>query len=80
MGYGIGHVISTAGSKCIICGKRTSTYLSVSQYSKDAKNKLNTSLDIPVCDGEHYNIVSAQKEVLIGHVKSINAFLRKCKF
>ena len=40
MGYVIGHVSSTAGSKCIICGKRTSTYLSVSQYSKDAKNKL----------------------------------------
>lgn len=76
MAYGIGHLSSTTRGKCILCGKSTSTFVSLSNYSKDEKTKLGTYINIPVCDGEHYNTVAKQKDILIGHAKTINSMLK----
>lgn len=75
MSYTTGNLSSSAGSKCIICGKSTSTYLTISDYPKNKEKKQNTSLEIPVCD-EHYKLIYSQREMLIAHVKLINKLLK----
>lgn len=76
MAYEVGHLSSSAGGKCILCGKSTSTFVSVSDYLKNGDKK-NISIDIPVCDGDHFDIVSSKKDILICHAQTINAILKQ---
>lgn len=75
MSYTTGNLSSSASSKCIIYGKSTATYLTISNYPKNGEKKLDTSLDVPVCD-EHYKLIFSQREILIAHVKLINKLLK----
>ena len=75
MAYSKGHVSSTSSSKCIICNKRTSTYLAINEYTKSGV-KINTDIVIPVCDGEHYKLAATQEEVIIGHAKALNRMFK----
>lgn len=78
MAYGLGHLSSTTGSKCIKCGKVTGNYLDVCEYTKNGEMTLGTSIKIPICD-EHRSILFNQKELLIAHAKLINTLCRGLK-
>lgn len=80
MGYKVGHTSSTQGGKCVICNKITGTFLDISEYQEKTTicNQINTSIKVPVCD-EHFNLVSEQKEILIGYAKTINNLFKTIK-
>lgn len=78
MAYGIGHLSSSTGSKCVVCGKQVSTYVSVADYTKSGF-KRNTEIVIPVCDGNDREIVTSKKDIIIAYAKSLNELFKAVK-
>jgi len=75
MTYGIGHLSSTASSKCVICGKKTSSYVDISDYTKNGYKRY-TSIEVPACDGECRKEVVNKKDILIGYAKAIKGLFK----
>ena len=73
MSYKVGHVISSERSKCVVCGKRVSDYVSINNYTKDGfGSKVGTAIEIPCCDGLCREKVCEKKEIFIAYAKNIN--------
>lgn len=79
MAYNKGHKTSTTKGKCILCGVKTSTYLSIDNYINDGTMLSGVSIDIPVCD-EHYPIIADKEEPLIAYAQNLNKFLGLYKY
>lgn len=75
MAYGVGHLSSSSSSNCIVCGKKVSTYVDICDYTRNGFKK-NTTITIPVCDGEHRKEVFNKKDIFISYAKSINGLFK----
>lgn len=77
--YSRGHMSSSSKGKCVICGKKTSTYVSIGNISKNGWVQLGAKIEIPACDGECFKKVAEKTDILIAYTKNINNLVKEVK-
>ena len=73
--YNIGHGSGTERGRCIVCGKVTSHYLTMTNYNSQ-EYSVGTSLRIPVCD-EHREKIRLHKNMLKNICELVNKTIKE---
>lgn len=72
--YEISKLESVIAGKCCICGKHTNFYIDIAEW--EGITPINVSIQMPVCNGEHYDQLAAQSKMIIGHAEAINKSIK----